>query len=47
MTACRSLDDVLAAADQDSASDPPLDQDKADQVAALLAPHQDGKADAA
>jgi hypothetical protein len=40
VTACQSLDDVLAAADADSAGDPPLSQDTADLVAALLAPHR-------
>lgn len=39
MTYCRSLDDVLAAADADSAGDPPLTQEQADNCAALLAPH--------
>lgn len=41
MTACRNLDDVLAAADADSQDDPPLTQAGADLVAALLAPHRD------
>lgn len=36
---CRTLDEVLAAADADSAGDPPLSQDLADLVAAILAPH--------
>lgn len=36
---CRSLADVLAAADADSQADPPLSQATADYVAALLAPH--------
>jgi hypothetical protein len=40
MTACRTLDDVLAAADADSAGEPPLSQDQADLVAAILAPHR-------
>ena len=40
MTTCRSLADVLAAADADSAGDPPLSQDTADLVTALLAPHR-------
>lgn len=47
MTDCKTLDDVLAAADADSAADPPLTQDAADHVAALLAPHQDRRTDAA
>lgn len=37
---CRTLDEVLAAADADAAGDPPLSQDQADLVAAILAPHQ-------
>lgn len=36
---CRTLAEVLAAADADSAGDPPLSQDQADLVAAILAPH--------
>lgn len=36
---CRTLADVYAAADADSAGDPPLSQAQADYVAALLAPH--------
>jgi hypothetical protein len=41
MTACRTVDEVLAAADADSRDVPPLDQDTADLAAALLAPHRD------
>jgi hypothetical protein len=37
MTVCRTLDEVLAAADADSKSDPPLSQDQADLIAAILA----------
>lgn len=37
---CRTLAEVLTAADQDSRTDPPLTQDLADYVAAVLAPHQ-------
>ena len=37
---CRTLADVLAAADADSKNDPPLTQDQADLVTALLAPHR-------
>jgi hypothetical protein len=41
MTAvCRTVAEVLAAADQDPAGDVPLTQDQADLTAALLAPHQ-------
>lgn len=40
MTDCRTLADVLAAADADSKDDPPLSQDQADLVTALLAPHR-------
>lgn len=38
---CRTLDEIRAAADADSAGDPPLTQDQADYVAAILAPYQD------
>lgn len=38
MTLCHSLDEVLAAADAESHDDPPLTQEQADQVAALLYP---------
>ncbi len=37
MTACRTLPDVLAAADADSAADEPLTQDQADRTGAILA----------
>lgn len=43
MTYCADLDAVLAAADADSLDDPPLSQDTADLVAALLAPHRDDR----
>lgn len=36
MTACRSIADVEAAADADSAGDPPLSQETADRIAAIL-----------
>lgn len=36
MTACRTLADVLAAADADSEGEPPLSQAAADQAAAIL-----------
>jgi hypothetical protein len=36
---CRTLADVLTAADDDSHTDPPLTQDTADLIAAILAPH--------
>ena len=36
---CRTLAEVLAAADADSAGDPPLTQATADLVAAILAPY--------
>ena len=39
MTICHSLEEVRAAAHADH--DGPLTQDQADQVAAILAPHQD------
>ena len=41
---CRTLDEVLAAADRDSQADPPLSQDTTDLIAALLAPHRDADA---
>lgn len=40
MTTCRTLDEVLAAAGADSIGEPPLTQDQADLIAAILAPHQ-------
>ena len=36
MAVCRTIADVEAAADADSASDEPLSQEAADRVAALL-----------
>lgn len=36
MTACRTLAEVLAAADADSEGEPPLSQAAANQVAAIL-----------
>ncbi len=44
MTTCRTLADVLAAADADSHGDPPLTQDQADYLAAILAAHHDNAA---
>jgi hypothetical protein len=41
-SACRTLEEVRAAADADSAADPPLTQDQADLVATILAPYRDG-----
>ena len=41
MTVCRTVEEVRAAALADH--DGPLDQDAADLVAAILAPHQDGR----
>jgi hypothetical protein len=38
MTWCRTLDDILAAANADSTNDPPLTQVQADLLAAILAP---------
>jgi hypothetical protein len=40
MTTCRSLDEVDAAAAADADSRPPISQDAADLVAAILAPTQ-------
>ena len=37
---CRSAAEVEAAADADSAGEPPLSQEQADQAAAILAPHR-------
>jgi hypothetical protein len=36
---CRSPAEALAAGQADAATDPPLDQDAADDVAVVLAPH--------
>lgn len=44
---CRTLAEVIAAADADSKNDPPLSQDQADYVAAVLAPHRTTAARAA
>jgi hypothetical protein len=41
MPFCRTLAEILAAADAASAADPPLSQDQADMVPAILAPYQD------
>ena len=40
MTLCRTIADVLAAADRDSKGDPPLSQAAADLVGAILASRQ-------
>jgi hypothetical protein len=40
MMLCRSIAEVEAAADADSLADPPLTQDQADLIAAILAPHR-------
>ena len=39
MTACMTVDQVIAAALRDSKNDPPLNQEQTDLAAALLAPH--------
>jgi hypothetical protein len=36
---CRTVADIHAAAVRDAANDPPLTQDQADLIAAVLAPH--------
>ena len=38
MTTCHSLGEVLAAADADSADEPPLTQEQADEIAVILYP---------
>jgi hypothetical protein len=40
VTLCRTLADVEAAALADAKDEPPLTQDQADLIAAILAPHQ-------
>jgi hypothetical protein len=40
VTACRTPADALAAGLADGKDDPPLSQDKADLVAAILAPYK-------
>jgi hypothetical protein len=47
MTTCRTLDEVYAAAKADAADEPPLDQDTADLIAAILAPTRTHDGDAA
>lgn len=37
MSLCRTIDDVIAAADRDSAADQPLTQAQADLIFAILA----------
>jgi len=44
MAVCRSVDEVRAAAQADAATDPPLTQDQADYLTALLAPHRKDQA---
>lgn len=39
MTLCRTLADIEAAAERDAAADPPLTQEQADRIAAILAPY--------
>jgi len=40
VTTCRTTDEALAAGQADAETDPPLDQDQADEVAVILAPTQ-------
>jgi hypothetical protein len=40
MSLCRTLAEVEAAADADSIGEPPLTQEQANRVAAILAPHR-------
>ena len=47
MTTCRTLDEVRAAATKAAAGDPPLSQDQADLLAAILAAHPQPAASAA
>lgn len=44
MTICRTLAEARAAGGADGAADPPLSQDLADYVAALLAPYANAQA---
>jgi hypothetical protein len=44
---CRTVADVIAAAHADGKDDPPLSQEQADYVAALLASHRTTAATAA
>ena len=44
MATCRTVADVIAAALKDSHGDPPLSQDQADYVAAVLATAHPAKA---
>jgi hypothetical protein len=37
MVTCRTIEEVIAAADADSVGEPPMSQAAADQVAAILA----------
>jgi hypothetical protein len=47
VTTCRTLDEVYAAAKADAHDDPPLSQEVADLVAAILAPTRTPDQDAA
>jgi hypothetical protein len=47
VTCARTLEEVLAAADADSADEPPMTQEEADLVAVILAPHLAQEASAA
>jgi hypothetical protein len=47
VTACRTLDEVRAAARDDAKADAPLTQDQADLIAAIRAPHLTSKGAAA
>jgi hypothetical protein len=40
MTLCRTLAEIIAAADADGAADPPLSQETADEVALILTSYQ-------
>ena len=41
---CRTVEEVRAAATRDAQDDDPLDQNTADLIAAIVAPHQQGAA---
>jgi hypothetical protein len=40
MTTCRTIAEVLAAADADSVGEPPMTQAQADLIAIILAPYR-------
>jgi hypothetical protein len=42
MTTCRSPEEAFGAGQADAAADPPLTQDQADHIAAILAPYRAG-----